>query len=241
MTTKIYYGSSQNHPLSTMGPTLTPLSVHYRKHLKDKNKDHAEHYLGCPALTDAMKNTYVVESPCDIKFYMKDGVPVAENINGHPHMISNSRTALVYDARTGSGVPSSKSLQFMNDHFLVLVADKETVMWLTPPFMHSSSFHGFAGKYDISKWVRPMGFVVEIEDEFTVKRGDALCYLRFETRERIEMVRTQLNDEFLKMTSSIVGSKHLVTQKSLSFLYDLLLKSGKMKAIIKNLEKNKLQ
>lgn len=240
MTVKIYYGSSQNHPLSTLGPTLTPLSTHYRKHLKDEGKDHAEQYLGCPALTDTMKNTYVVESPCDIKFYMRDSVPVAENINGHPSMIFNSRTAASYDERNGSGTPSSRSLQFMNDYFLVLVANKETVMWITPPFMHSNYFYGFAGKYNISKWVRPIGFAVEIEDEFTVKRGDPLCYLRFETKEKIELVRTQLNDEFLKMASSIIGSKYLISQRSLSFLYDLLSRSGKMKAIIKNLEENKL-
>ena len=240
MTTKIYYGSSQNHPLSTVGPTLTPLSVHYRKHLKDKNKDYTEQYLGCPALTDAMKNTYVVEAPVDMRFFIRDGVPVAQNINGDPSLMFNLPTLVEHGQRGAPDKRSTRSLQFMHDHFLIAVADKETIMWLMPPFMHSSSFYGFAGKYDISKWVRPLGFVVEIDNEFSIRRGDALCYLRFETKDRIELIKTQLDDVFLKMTSSIVATKFLIPQKSLSFLYDLFARSGKMKAIIKNLEKNKL-
>ena len=238
MTTTIYVGSSEGHPLGLFGPELVPLSMSLRQHHQESENDFSKQYMSCPALLASIKNTFVVPSPVDIRFFVQDN-----KLPGIEVLGSEVSPLFLAPRHTGanSGGPSFVSLQFLHDSFLVVVADRPTNIWVTPPYLHSSKLYGFSGTYDISKWVRPLGFVAEVREEFIVRRGEPLCYFRFETKERIKLVKSTLRSDFFSLMAPMSEARHVAPKSSLAKLYDLAFRAGRIKAIVNYLKNNQIR
>lgn len=172
----------------------------------------AGHSKFCPVMKNVFKNVFVLKSPHDIylKFQNWD--------NGSCNLTMESGSSLKDEAfedfiyihpvieQTDDKRPM---IQFKLE--LVFVCDiKDCEIELLPPYMEyrpNLPVRTASAKWNIYNWMRPVQCVVEWMDttkEIKIKRGDPLCYVRFNTREdvNIKLVKIkntkEMNDEIIR-------------------------------------------
>ena len=154
--TTIYVCTRYDHPFQMLGPDLVPLSRSFRERKDEPTTDFIKEYLMCPALTDTMKDTFVIPSPLDLQFIRDEKGELNVQAGGP---LANQD--FFWNKTYTLAGQSENSVQFLSDHFISVFADKPAILELTPPYMHSSKLYGFAGRYDIHSWLRPLSFVLE--------------------------------------------------------------------------------
>jgi len=158
----------------------------YKPMLKDIIKDRKGiTYARCPAVTDFFKNAFVFESPMDLNIDLHVS---EEKISVWCDNVDQEFFDLMVDCRFLEEQEKGISpYPLIGVDFLNTFTCSESLMMQTfPAFLHYNDFTRKAklvpGEYDISKWVRPVEMVFEVENKIEniqIKKGDALAYFKF--------------------------------------------------------------
>ena len=113
-----------------------------------------------------------------------------------------------------------------------------------PPFLHfyKSSFYNnlrfIPGSFDIGRWFRAIDIACEYVGEYdriVIKRGDPMCYVRFNTpnNKKIKLVRIRPDKEIEDLCQTTTSTKEYVPGLSLETLYKKFLTIRRKKYIDK--------
>jgi hypothetical protein len=154
-------------------------------------------FLKCPAFQDFYKNCFLIRSPMDLKITI-------DKQNGR-YIKCHNYNQEFYDTFI---IPRMQNEDFpaLSIMFPYLFFSDESVnIEQFHPFMHNNdllnNIRVVSGKFDISKWCRPLDYAFEIIDEnkpIIIKRGDPLYYIRFSTEKNINFIRVYSHDDIFK-------------------------------------------
>lgn len=146
--------------------------------------DNKQPYTKCPAWTHKAKRTFIARSVHDIEFSInrkREGyiVPIKmpEGIL-HGNMCFFDGNAIIQF--------TAPVFVFWTDHKNIWVESRAY-----PLTSANNNFVGFSGWWNISRWIRPINFSIEVVDEskpIVIKRGDPIFELCFYSN--------NLNDDF---------------------------------------------
>jgi|DEB0MinimDraft_6_1074348.scaffolds.fasta_scaffold07409_2 hypothetical protein len=142
-------------------------------------------YAKCPAVTDFFKNTFVFCSPMDLNIEIKvDKNDASVWCNNVDQEFFDQMIDIRFFDKKEKGI---SPFPLLGIDFLNTFTCKHSIILQTlPAFLHYNDFTKktkvIPGEYDISKWVRPLELVFEIEntiEKISIKKGDALAYFKF--------------------------------------------------------------
>lgn len=181
-------------------------------------------YMPCPAFVDYCRNTFVVRAPIDLRI----------TINRNPYWISvPDHDQLFFDSFISARPPAKgydgPLLLTMLPSMVFYTEDAQAVMMESmPPFLaNESRLRGLSpvpGRFDVSKWVRPVDYTVEVANdvsEIEIKEGDALFYLRFtpEDGSKIVFERGEVTSPLVNVVNACTGVKVVSRNRKLTELY----------------------
>ena len=112
--------------------------------------------------------------------------------------------------------------------FYVFIADKSVKIETLYPSMHRSettnNINLIQGTFDISKWIRPIEFGVEVLNDNKIvkfKRGDVLFYIRFLTDEKINLERIPHSNDLNYMIYPFTNMKKELPNQPLEKVYKI--------------------
>lgn len=179
-------------------------------------------YLQCPAVTDLLKNTFVVEASFDLNmvFNTQDGTACTDrygqeffdkfilfraNENG-----SNNRVLATVPPRYIFYAHESVTMQTSD---LPIITSKSSVNTRVVP-----------GAYDIGKWVRTVDWTFEIPEgnELHMCRGDYLYAIRFTTKNDlpVKLVRVDLTKDLIRAAEACSQVKLYIPKLKLAEAYE---------------------
>jgi hypothetical protein len=179
MSIKVYWACLEEEWLSAEEPekVINRLSNFYNP----KTKTYATPILGCPAIKTSLNNTYALKSIYDYKIIV-DGTQVTAPL----------KDQAFYDNHIEVRSINDKFFSFQ--HRFIFFTDSpslELTLYLHP-FLEDNDVSKkcmlIPGVYDIGKWFRSTElpfFIKPSEDTFSIKTGDAYCYIKFDTKEKI--------------------------------------------------------
>ena len=169
----------------------------------------------CPAIVDEAKNTFRAKSPIDfhIKFdYQNEQVTSKYDID--PNFLLNY-----------IGGPNDENVHQLDHPCLLFFSAKPLTMTQLHPYYEETQFSsvtmGIAGTYNIASWIRPVRPAFKFkknETEIDISRGDTLCYFKFNTSEKVRMVRFDSAKLFESKTGPVMqclGYKNLKAKRFL--------------------------
>tara|TARA_R110000765_G_scaffold354476_1_gene444628 strand:- start:68 stop:796 length:729 start_codon:yes stop_codon:yes gene_type:complete len=203
-----------------------------------KGKD-AFFLLKCPAMTNEMKNTFVIRAPFDITVSWDDEKGF--------HFTNKAFKNL------GQGgfdnffklVPNEKSdlMLTINQIFTgygnyLFFADEPTTLQLQPANYHKtkiSKFPFIAGSYEIDKWCRPiiLAIINDKKEDIVIKRNDPLYYVKFYSKKDVVLKRFEITREIEQIVVGSLTIKKYLQGYSMRRLYDMFMQSGNKKRILK--------
>ncbi len=223
----IYYGPRFDHAFNLFWSELEPLA----KSLKNYNAENNRSYImGCPSYAQEMKNKYVINAPFDIRI-----VPSIDR--GQPPSVVLSSgldnqqigAGTNYDSRPDFFI--EELAQFLSDGFYLFFADKSVTLKMTPPFLHHNKIFGIGGSMDIGSWFRGLSFASFVVDEVTIRAGEPLAYIEFDSEEKHNLVPIMWPQESLAYKHQCLAYKMGTAGSSLNQMY----KRFKARGLIKKL------
>tara|TARA_B100000900_G_scaffold399826_1_gene402807 strand:+ start:428 stop:1162 length:735 start_codon:yes stop_codon:yes gene_type:complete len=167
----------------------------------------------CPAMIDETKNTYQIKSPIDfhIKFdHIKQ--QIMSNYDVDPNFLIRY-----------VGEPNEENIHQLEHPNLLFFCEDNLTMTQTHPYYEETQFSestmGLAGTYNISNWVRPVRPAFKFKtgrNELDIKKGDTLCYFKFNTSEKVKLVRfdsTKLFESENNIVMHCLGYKNLKVKR----------------------------
>jgi hypothetical protein len=179
-------------------------------------------YTKCPAFVDACRNGFVIKSPVDINITLD---------HSKKTLTTDRYGQDFYECEINNrGDQSSPSNPFLMSLFpKILFYAKEPVeveqldlMVLTAP----ANVKTIPGKFDISKWIRPVEWAIEVDHSVTtlsIKTGDPLFMVRFKTLGNIpvKLVRVNQTIELGATVNAFLSVKKQRPKLKLKQLYEL--------------------
>jgi hypothetical protein len=207
----------------------TRLSTNIPVDLKDSA------YYRCPAFMETVKNTFVLKSPITIDFKFNTQTQMAEASNDY-----------LFKEKIRLNDATEHGIMQLGFNYL-LFSEKPLVVTQLHPYLHHNTFTNNAnavlGEFDCGRWVRPLqaAFILnpkESEFNFNVKRGDIYSYIRFNTKEKIELVNFNVTPTIEKVVNSCLDLKKSGNLKpfSLDFCYNQFIMYRYKQAIMKELK-----
>lgn len=139
----------------------------------------------CPAIVDEIKNTFAIRSPIDFHI----------NYDAEGDIISNSP----YDQQFLAnylGQPNPERVHQIQDPCYFFFCEEDLTVTQLPAYYAENSVTEncmqITGTYNISKWARPVAPAIKFKkhtSEYSVTRGDIICYYKFNTEEKIRLQR----------------------------------------------------
>ena len=187
--------------------------------ISERNKDVL--YLKCPSFQEYYKNCYVIKCPFDLTL-------TVEYVNGQKTLRTHEYGQDFFDnfihTRFSDSTVHTMLTVNVADTFF---SDESVTVELLPPFMHKTEVNNnvnvIVGAFDISKWVRPVEWAVEMIDDtkpLKLKRGDPLYYVRFVTKDKINLIKEVDNEQIFKVSNACVTLKKYIPNKGLNYLYE---------------------
>ena len=224
--TNIYYGPRHNHDLKMFWEKLVPLSKSVIS-LHDSIGDYTTRK--CPAFMASMRNMYALPSPVDFVVMRREG--------DAPLVIAGRQ---VWSQPTlNNDVPYDHIAQALVDGYFYLFSDKPVDVEQLPPYLHSSNIYGISGRFDISTWFRSINFSSIVGENFFVKRGDPLMYLKFHTTNKIKLHTVQWPDEADRVCKRSTAIKEFIPNRPLSFSYSLFKRAKESDNLLRLARNNK--
>ena len=205
-------------------PLLTELNSKYGLYEGTRN------VLKCYALQDHVKTTFIYRSPVSMKVtytgddrkYIISGINV-DNQKEFNLLIDNPDAESVYQVLIGFGLN-------------IISKEDSLPMSVHPANYHKTDVSRFpivTGSYDCGKWFRPIHLSIfnPEEKDFEIKRGDPLFYIKFHTKDKVQLKRFNMNEEILSHVASTVQVKKYLASTKLNKLYKLY-KESKLKPLL---------
>jgi hypothetical protein len=169
----------------------------------------------CPAIVDETKNTFTAKSPID--FHIKLDYERQELVSKYdvePNFLMNY-----------IGQPNPEGVYQLDHPCFLFFSEKPLTMTQLPPYYSESQFSsatmGIAGTYNIASWIRPVRPAFKFKKnarELDIKQGDTLCYFKFNTTEKVKLVRFDSAKLFESKTGPVMqclGFKNLKAKRFL--------------------------
>lgn len=192
----------------------------------------------CPAVIDDLKNTYVITSPVDLTLYIENGSFRIDH-------------QTVEFAKSFIGEPQGKFGIHQLSFCYNFISERSLTMTQLPAFYHSNSFtnntFSISGSFDIARWYRPAAkpaFVIRpTAEKITIKQGDELLYIKFNTASRTKLVEFDDSEFLAKKERSPVYTcatlkRHTNSIISLAKCYQLFDQYAMRQRIMKTVKKN---
>lgn len=152
-------------------------------------------YLKCPAFSKNLQNTFVINSPFDLNF----------TFDVNTKTVSTDRYGQTfYDDfikdRKNQTHPDNPILFSTAVHYLFFSIESVELEIKDVPLLNTTSNKNIKvvpGKFDISKWLRPTDFAVEVIDPnqpVTLLAGDPIFAVNFVTENNVPIKLTRVTD-----------------------------------------------
>ena len=163
----------------------------------------------CPAIVDEAKNTFRAKSPIDFHINFNYNTKQAQS----KHDI-DPNFLIKY-----IGEPNAEHVHQLEHPCFLFFSETPLTMTQLHPYYEETQFSsatmGIAGTYNIANWIRPVRPAFKFkkgQHEIDIARGDTVCYFKFNTTEKIRMVRFDSAKIFESKTGPIMqclGYKNL--------------------------------
>lgn len=233
---KTIYWAPWGHPSNELAERFLsysdPVNVlqDLQSNINKENK--SDNFLNCPAFVNQYKNAYLFKSPTFADIEIQPNGIVGNNGTTSKHLIS-------------------KQPSLLNAHTIKVYANwiffcEDTMhMESMHPFMHetSASKYGYyvPGGFDISQWFRPLEYAFQMYpncNKFKINQDEPMLYVRFNTNERIQFKKFQMNEELFNYSISCVRLKDFWHQRNLKKLYEMFNASKIKKSILSQIKNN---
>jgi len=222
MTINIYYGPLVNSHNAFLVNPLEPLTKEIKE---DKFYTGDARIIECPSFLDSLKSVYVIKAFCDMKFNPNPEVPAVISPTGHP---LSSDTPI-------NGKPVNDIIQICNDH-MFFIADKDCEVLMTPPYLHKTPFYGFSGILNIHRWPRHLPIATRLDEEFIIREGTPLAYIKVMTKQKYKLHLTTMPNEVISVAQQF--NRQVVKGKPLKYWYEKANRTGLIKKAITSIEKH---
>lgn len=189
----------------------------------------------CPAIRDFTDNVFVVTSPYDYELTW-DGVDVKTSLYDQEFFDNSVKVRNIDVGFMSLVIPH-----------LIMFAEDSLVAEFIPAHFHDSEFSKktivLPGMYDIGQHFRRLECAFRFREHDTIKinRGDALYYVKFHTKNKINFKRFLYNAEFFALSQSAVSIRDgVLGVKPLEFYYEFFRKNKLKKAFLKLIKENLL-
>lgn len=212
------------------------------KTLPEIFKQHADadtterNFKMCPAFRQTFNNTFSLKYCHDYEIQVRESLIYSDNFNQD-----------YFDSQVRWRTLDKRSIAL--NLFYLFVSEKPLTMNVWPSFFDDNSFNEAAilipGKFDIGRWVRPVEFSFNLRksvDKVQIKKGDAYCYVNFETDEKVTLKRFNLPNEMRDKVERGISTFHRLEKpyQNLIPFYDALERSKLRKYYIKTIKDNLL-
>ena len=199
---------------------------------KNINKEADVTFFECPATSNFLKNTFVLKNSMTSDLTIVNGTVIGKE----PHIGAEIQH-----------MPSIKDNNLFTYRlwWVFFTEDDSLEMTLTSPFFHQAPHLQYGalvpGKFDIGKWFRLINLEFNLWEgvsKFVIEEDEPMAYVHFNTKEPIEMIRFQMNDQIEKQLKSFSMSTSWEPGKSLVERYLRFKKSDMKDVILKNIKDN---
>ncbi len=193
----------------------------------------------CPAFTDFLKNWYLIRSPLDVNFLYKkvsdtDAKITHNTPDAIPYIEFNSRKHdwspeyKIRDEKLKLKKNNNPMISF-SFHQLFVTDEQNLHIEQVSPFLHMHKLSYFKylrtipGAYNIHNWIRPLDFAYEIVTDkaiIDIKKGDPLCYVRFNTHKKVKIEQIPFTQELEGYVKATTNLKRFIQGMSLSKMYE---------------------
>jgi hypothetical protein len=230
----------RGYPRSNMlSPLRVPAPVPMVNHL-DYKEFFGELAIKCPAIVDDLKNTFVIKSPVDLQLNFAEG-----GVNVQNQTVEFTRSFL--------GDPMGRFGMHQLELSYLFFAESNLVMTQLPAYYDNNSFVNntfqLTASFDIGRWFRVAGkpsFIIKPDTKcIDIKEGDALMYVKFNTKEKVKLI--EFSDDELQSMGDNSFERICATLKdhssgviTLEKCYQYFEQYNMRKRILKMLKRNKV-
>lgn len=214
---------------------LEPLAKEVKKVFKDKGCDLA---IKCYAVQEEIKNTFVYKAPLDIDVIYADD----KRIIVTPETVHNQGNNPIHFTPDLNGSTNGSLVQIFTYYGFYFFSEAPLKLTLQTPNFHDSKVKHIpllTGEYDISKWLRPVfpSYANYNYENFNIKRGDAMMYVKFNTDKKIVLKEFCMNRELDNLVTGSLDLKSVMPWVPLDKLYRMFLANNMHKKILKQIKK----
>lgn len=192
-----------------------------------KTRGKEDVFIKCPAVTEHMRNCYVILAPFDLEIEFDNTrlrvvTPSLSTNSGAYNFINGYKVNRTLEQPKGS-LP----LLSLPPMYTFYSLDNVQIE-LLPPLMFSTAakFNVLPGKFNINKWIRPVDWTFEVfnpSQNLIIKRKDPLFVIRFitENNSKVELERVFCTDDLYNISKCTAISRNLVPNLSLKERYNM--------------------
>ena len=185
------------------------------------NRDGSK-YLQCPAFINHLKNTFVIKSSGNFNFEVSrnNNVKVKEYDELY---FADYDAVFLHDATS----PNDPLVVALPPRYIFITDSKVSVTVSSVPMILQPNKYGLIpGSFDITRWIRPVEYAVEVYDSsgpLVIKRGDPLFMVKFEAADgsTIVLEKELLSSEIIAASAQCVSVKNLLPNQNLQKLYSM--------------------
>ena len=217
-------------------PELLHLDLIYNKEKTSKNKSS----FNCPAVNDRHSSSYVFKNNLRTTFgydFSDVSNPIVQSFEG-VHSDYYKQPNIV-----GSGyVRVSLKWVFFSEESVIAITNH--------PYAHRPTEYSInclfpSGRYDISKWIRPVSMEVQTWDKkgkITINEGDPLFYLELITNRPVIMKRFNVNKALYRyIIACSQAASSYGPNKPLAERYYKFISTSTDKLVLREIKKNLIQ
>ena len=199
---------------------------------KDLKCERVKGMLKCPAFGYLSRNTFYVENPLTTEFDVVNTPEKGKQIvytGKHKYVcqLSNQGNTFTYGL-----------------NYIFFSEDDLEIMVTSPHFSKNVNYTQYArlapGRYNISKWFRPVSLEMLFNDNethFRMEEYEHLAYFHFLTDDRVEMKRFDLNDNLRKISETCSDVSSWWFNVPLVNRYERFLKTKTNKLVMSEIKK----
>ncbi len=208
MAIDVYYATYVENNANVLRVTDSPEPKRLTKNLAEEYRNVLNGYLSCPAATNLFKNTFTIQS--DSEFQINFDRPSL-----HYNLHISEKTHGIF-----GGAISTNYLFFSKE---------EVEIELLPAYMHKNDFTIKtvlpAGKFNISKWYRPVHAEFYCFDKTTisVNKHDHLFYVNFDTKETVNLKRYNITQTHINIEQLCLSLKQHCPRNTLEQNYEFFM------------------
>jgi hypothetical protein len=173
---------------------------------KNKTKDTSS-YLVCPAVASKFKKTLVFKNSVNASYEYGSN-------NGSYYIVPKTKEYIHAECMRDAIINKQPTFLFSLNY--LFFSEEPLKMSATAPYFHKPEYtkNGsvIPGVFDIGQWFRPYNFEVQMWEEsgeFSIKDGEPLFYIEFETDRKINLKRFNLTEKIKRMSEANVSSINL--------------------------------